>query len=235
MCPHCKKKIKAKHLIPLLSFLFLRGKCAYCGKKISRHYFVLELITGLAFLTAFFQWNFLEIIPSTVDPLFLNYAIDWKIFETFIFYIIEFTFLVTIFFYDLMYKEIPDRLSLPAIVIAIAGGLLLGMPPLEMLYGGVLIFAFFALQFLLSRGKWLGGGDIRLGALMGILLGWKLGLIALILSYVLGALVSIILLLQKKVTRKTAIPFGPFMVIGIITAIFFGNEILSWYLNTLII
>jgi prepilin signal peptidase PulO-like enzyme (type II secretory pathway) len=181
-------------------------------------------------------WNFIEAVPSTIDPSFLNLTINWQIFEIFIFYIITFTFLTAIFFYDLLYKEIPDRFSIPAIAIAIAGGLLLGLtPPLSMLIGGVGIFAFFALQLVISKGKWIGGGDLRLGALMGILLGWKLGLIALIAAYLFGSIVSIILLLKKKATRKSAIAFGPFLVIGIILAIFYGNQILEWYLGTLTI
>jgi len=236
ICPSCKKKLKWRHLIPIFSFLFLRGKCAYCGKKVSSHYLVLELLTGLLFLASFLTWNFVEAVPSTIDPSFLNLTINWQIFEIFIFYIITFTFLTAIFFYDLLYKEIPDRFSIPAIAIAIAGGLLLSLtPPLSMLIGGIGIFAFFALQFVISKGKWIGGGDLRLGALMGILLGWKLGLIALIAAYLFGSVVSIILLLKKKATRKSTIPFGPFLVIGIIIAIFYGNQILEWYLNTLTI
>jgi prepilin signal peptidase PulO-like enzyme (type II secretory pathway) len=236
ICPSCKKKLKARHLVPVFSWLFLRGKCAYCREKISSHYLILELATGLLFLSAFLTWNFIEIIPSTIDPTFLNYEINWKIFEIFIFYIIVFTFLIAIFFYDLMYRKIPDKISLPAIAIAIAGGLILKTTPaLSMLIGGFGLFAFFALQLIISKGKWIGGGDLRLGALMGVLLGWQLGLVALIIAYFLGSIVSIILLIQKKATRKTAIPFGPFLIIGIFIAIFYGKQILEWYLSTLML
>lgn len=232
VCPHCKKKLKWRHLVPVLSWVFLRGKCGYCGKKVSIHYLALEILTATLFVITFFNFNFLQIIPSTVDPEFLNYAIDWKIFEIFIFYIIEFSFLITIFFYDLMHKEIPDRFSLPAIAIAIAGGLTLGFPIwTSMLLGGVGLSAFFALQFILSKGTWIGGGDIRLGALMGILVGWEKGLLALVIAYIIGALISIILLLTNKVTRKSTIPFGPFLVGSTILTIFFGDFLLNWYLN----
>lgn len=234
ICPECKKKLKWRHLIPIFSWLFLRGKCAYCGKKVSAHYFTMEVITGLLFLATFLVWNFIEAVPSIVDPSLLNYVIDWQTFEIFIYYLIIFTLLLGIFFYDLIYKEIPDRFSIPAIAIAIAGGLILGLvPPLSMLFGGVGILAFFMAQFFLSKGKWIGGGDLRLGALMGILLGWELGLIALIAAYLLGSIASVVLLIQKKATRKTAIPFGPFLVTGTIVAVFYGNQILSWYIGTL--
>ncbi|MBD3360759.1 hypothetical protein GF366_03080, partial [Candidatus Peregrinibacteria bacterium] len=195
ICPECGKKLKFRHLIPIFSWIFLQGKCAYCGKKISSHYLMLELITGLLFLASFLTWNFLEAVPSIVDPTVIHYSVNWKIFEIFIFYLIELTLLIGIFFYDLLYREIPDRLSIPAIAVAIAGGLIFGIvSPLNMLIGGGGIFLFFLLQFLLSGGKWIGGGDLRLGALTGILLGWKLGLIALIIAYVLGAIISLILL-----------------------------------------
>lgn len=235
-CPYCKKKLKWRHLVPVLSWLFLQGKCGYCGKKISVHYLMLELLTGILFLVTFLTWNFVEVSPSIINPDFLNYSINWQIFEKFIFYIIEFSFLIAIFFYDLMHKEIPDQLSMPAIVIAIAGGLTFGIPtPLNMLIGGGAIFAFFLLQFLLSRGKWIGGGDLRLGAFMGIFLGWEKGLLALVLAYLIGGVFSLFLLAGKKITRKSTIPFGPFMITGILIVVFWGEKILDWYFNSMLI
>ena len=231
ICPHCKKELKWRHLVPVFSWLFLRGRCAYCQKPISAHYLATELLTAITFLAIFLNWNFLETVPSIVDPNFLNYGISWPIFEIFIFYLIEASFLIVIFFYDLLHKEIPDILSLPAIVLAIAGGLFLNLvQPLAMLIGGLSIGLFFALQFILSRGAWIGGGDIRLGILMGILLGWEKGVLALIIAYVVGAIFSLILIAQKKATRKTVIPFGPFLIAGTFIALFFGEKILAWYL-----
>lgn len=235
-CPYCKKKLKWRHLIPVLSWLFLQGKCGYCGKKISVHYLMLEILTGLLFLFTFSTWNFIQITPSIINPDFLNYSINWEIFEKFTFYIVEFSFLIAIFFYDLMHKEIPDQLSLPAIVIAAAGGLTLGIPTaLNMLIGGAAIFTFFLLQFLISRGKWIGGGDIRLGAFMGIFLGWEKGLLALVLAYLIGGAFSLFLLASKKINRKSTIPFGPFMITGILIVVFFGERILDWYFNSMLI
>jgi len=234
MCPSCKKNLKVHHLIPVFSWLFLRGKCAYCGKKISPHYLALEIATGLLFVALFFKFNFIETSISTVIPTIVNYQLNTEMLITYLFYIIESSFLITIFFYDLIYKEIPDRLSLPAIAIAIGGGLALGtVTPLSMLIGGVALAGFFLIQFVLSKGKWVGGGDIRLGAFMGVLLGWKLGLFALIAAYIIGSLISITLLIQKKVSRKTAVPFGPFLVTGVYVAIFFGETIVTWYTNLL--
>jgi len=233
-CPNCKEPIKWHNLIPIISWLALRGRCGECGKKISSHYLVMEVSTGLLFLLAFTKWNFLQAIGSSVNPDFSHYAIDWQSLSTLIFYLIEFTFLAAIFFYDLIYKEIPDRFSLPAIAIAFVGGLLLNILSWqEMLIGAAIIGGFFFLQFILSKGKWIGGGDIRLGILIGVLLGWKFGAVATIIAYFIGAILSMHLLLNKKVDRKTEIAFGPFLVAGTLIALFNGPELLEWYLRTM--
>lgn len=236
MCTACKKHIKWRHLIPIFSWIFLKGKCAYCGNRISFHYLALELLTGLLFLLAFFQWNFVQGTAILTDPTFLQYTIDWQTFQIFLFYIIELGFLMAIFFYDLLHQEIPDKLSLPAIAIAVVGGLIFQNPaPFNMLIGGGSIFAFFLLQFILSRGIWIGGGDLRLGALIGILLGWELGILAVVTAYLVGALFALYLLIRKKVTRKSAIPFGPFLVFGAVVSLFWGAKILDWYFTHLLI
>jgi leader peptidase (prepilin peptidase) / N-methyltransferase len=234
VCPHCNKKLKAHHLVPIFSWLFLRGKCGFCGKKISAHYLSLELITGLTLLAAFLYWNFLIAVPSTVAPEFFTYIIDWQIFERFTFYIIEFILLIAIFFYDLQYQEIPDRFSLPAIGVAIAGGLVFGVPSaISMLIGAIILFLFFFIQFVVSKGRWIGGGDLRMGVLMGVLLGWQMGLFALMIAYLFGAFISIFMLMTARVTRKTAIAFGPFLIIGTLIMMFFGDPILNAYLTLL--
>jgi len=237
ICPYCNKPLKWRHLIPIVSFLFLKGKCAYCGKRIGKHYFMLELLTALVFVLTFLSWNFLIPIASSTDPSLILHSIDWKIFEIFAFYILEMGLLMTIFFYDLLYKEIPDRFSLPAIALGILAVFLFGVPTLPSLVSigmGLLIIAvFFGGQILLSKGAWLGGGDLRIGILMAVLLGWESMVLALIVGYVLGALVSIVLLFGKKADRKTAIPFGPFLITGLLVALFLGEKIINFYLKTL--
>lgn len=224
ICPHCKKQLKWRYLIPLFSWLFLRGKCGYCGKKISPHYFALEITTGLATLALFLNYNFLSVTETFI------FTIDWKILSLFFFYLIEIVFLILIFFYDLLYKEIPDRISIPAIALALVGSpLIAGLSWITVLSGGIIIALFFLLQFIVSRGTWIGGGDIRLGLLMGAFLGLQKGILALILGYFIGSIISIFLLITKQATRKTAIPFGPFLVIGTLIALFYGTEILEYY------
>jgi leader peptidase (prepilin peptidase) / N-methyltransferase len=234
-CTSCKKKIQWQHLMPLFSWLFLRGKCAYCGKKISAHYFILELTTAFVFVMTFLKFNFVLSTPSIVNPDFFNYSIDYFTLETLVFYLVEFTIMMAIFFYDALYQEIPDRFSVTAIALAIVGAILLGNPDaINMLVGGLAIGSFFLLQFLISNGRWIGGGDIRLGILMGLLLGWELGLLAIILSYFLGSIYAFYLLATKKVTGKSAIAFGPFLVMGTILSIWYGDVILDFYLSTIL-
>lgn len=230
VCPYCKNQLKLRYMVPLFSWLFLRGKCGYCGKRISSHYFLLELMTGLLFAIAFLKWDFLIITPSTITPQIANLSIDWNIFSIFIFQIIMFTFFSLIFFYDLLYKEIPDRFSLTAAAIALAGGFSLETHELSsMLIGAAIIAGFFLIQFLASKGRWIGGGDIRIGLIMGFYLGFEHGILALILAYAVGSLVSITLLLQRRVKGKTEIAFGPFLIIGTLIAVFYGEQILNWY------
>lgn len=234
ICQHSGKKLRALHLVPVLSWIFLRGRSAYTGEKISVNYILLELVTGLTFLTIFFTFNFVDVTASSIDPNILNYSIYWPNLASFIYHAALFSFFILIFFYDLVHQEIPDQVSIPAIALAVAGSLVFGIPSItSMLIGLVAISGFFALQFVVSKGQWIGGGDIRLGALIGAFLGWKLGILAVILAYFMGAIFSVALLLKKKVSRKSAIPFGPFLITGTYVATFYGNEILSWYLNTL--
>ncbi len=233
ICTSSKKYLKWRHLVPIFSYIFLRGKSAYTGERISVHYLLLEIVSGLVFLATFLSFNFVLGIPSSIDPSFLNYSVDWHTFEFFLYHIVLFSFLIAIFFYDLLYKEIPDQLSLPAIALAIAGGLVLGTPTLtSMIIGGTGIFLFFFLQYVLSKGKWIGGGDIRLGALLGVMLGWDKGLLAVIVAYIIGATISLILMASGKVTKKTAVPFGPFLATGAFIAALHGEEIIQWYIST---
>ena len=236
ICPNCDNTLKPQYLVPVFSWLFLKGKCGFCGKKISANYFFLEVFTGALFAITFLKFNFITSIDNTVIPNATTDIVDFKALNFFIFYAIEFTLLSAIFFYDKMYTEIPDRLSIPAILIALVGTVTLGiLTPLQTIIGAVAISGFFLAQFILSRGRWIGGGDIRLGAIIGAILGWKLGIIALMIAYITGSIAAIALLLQKKSKMKNQIAFGPFLIIGLLVAIFYGEQILNWYLGTMII
>ncbi len=211
ICPNCKKKLNWYHLVPIFSYLFLNGKCAKCKKSISTYYPLIELTTGLSYLI-----------------IMLNFGITKIPFLAF--YGLLFTLLIGIFFYDLRYKEIPDSYSLPAIFLTLLGNWALKIvEPKSMLIGAFIIGGFFALQFILSRGRWIGGGDIRLGLLLGTTLGLTNGGIALFLAYVLGSIVGISLMAFKKATGKTLLPFGPFLIIGLTISLAYSEKLINWY------
>lgn len=212
-CPHCRHTLAATDLIPLLSFIFLRGKCRYCRKKISPQYPLVELGIGLFFGITIFL-NFTGLALGLV--------------------LLYFFILATVSIYDLKYLEIPDQVIIPGIGIALLAAIagLSPAPPItDALIGAAIPITFFLLQFFVSRGKWIGLGDVRIAALMGLILGWQKTLVALFLAYLLGSLIGAIGLATGKFTRQSHVPFGPFLAAGTIAAFFFGQNILDWYLT----
>ncbi|MDP2624823.1 MAG: prepilin peptidase [Candidatus Peregrinibacteria bacterium] len=209
ICPKCNKQLGPQDLVPLFSYLIQGGKCRHCKKHISWHYPVLELSTGLLFVA---------MGTAGLAPLGL--------------YLFFGLILVFIFFYDLLYLEIPDEIMIPSIVIA----LLATFHPetisfLNGFYGAAVVVLFFLLQIIISRGKWLGGGDLRIGAFIGFILGFKLTIVAVFLSYVIGSIISVFLLITGRAKGKTMIAFGPFLVLGTLITIFYGDFLVEWYLD----
>jgi leader peptidase (prepilin peptidase) / N-methyltransferase len=212
-CPKCRHALGPVDLVPLLSFVSSKFKCRYCKKPISITYPLLELAMGLGFL---------------VTTVWVGVESVWKLpyflFLTFVF--------VTVSFYDILFQEIPDSLSLPTIVVAGLAGVFGHLYSLSSLGLGLLVpVAFFATLFLVSSGRWLGGGDIRIGAIMGLVLGWPKILVGLFLAYFIGSLFSAVGLITGKIRLKSTIPFGPFLFLGTYLAMIWGDKILNWYLG----
>lgn len=211
MCVMCGHTLGVWDLVPVLSYIVLKGRCRYCKKNISYHYLLLELLTGLLFTAVFFEFGQ---SVSMVLQILIGVC------------------LMGVFFEDLLYKEISDKFIVSAGVLAITLNLINGNVSLiNMVIGVLLAIAFFGGQILFSKGKWLGGGDLKFGIFMGIFLGWKLFAVATFIGYMLGAIISFILLMSGKATRKTEIAFGPMLVIGVLAAMFYGNSIIEWYLK----
>ncbi|MCF6276603.1 MAG: prepilin peptidase [Candidatus Magasanikbacteria bacterium] len=216
MCPKCNKTIFAKDLIPILSFIILRGKCRNCKAKISIQYPLVETWFGIAFVCAAL------IHQSGFYDFSIELLRDW-----FIIFILSFLFI-----YDYLYKELPDKITLPSIGILFVLSLIFGWHTWQsMLIGAVVLGGFFLFQFAISRGKWIGGGDIRLGVLMGIILGWPLAIVALMLSYVGGAFLSVILLALKRTSLESQTPFGTYLAVATLFTMFWGYNLLDWYLG----
>ncbi len=205
-CPKCGETLKWYDLIPLLSFIFLLGKCRYCHKKINWQYPLVEIFTGIVFLLIF---NFS--IFST-DNQFLSLA----------YYLIIASFLIFIFVYDLKYYLILDKVIYPAIGISILYLIFLNFNSWSSyLFSAVLPAGFFLLLILVSRGEWMGLGDVKLAFLMGLILDYPGILIALFLSFLSGAGVGLFLIASGKKEMKSEIPFGPFLAGSTILVLLF--------------
>ncbi len=216
ICPHCRRRLQWYENIPVVSYVFLRGKCRTCKKPIPWHYTAVEIATAI-------------LLPVVVLP-FLNvvHFSEWNLVRD-VFFL---TFLIVIFIYDLRYQEVLSRIVWPGFFI----GLLINHYALHYTFGSLMIGAtvgggFFLLQYFISKGRWIGGGDVRLGFMMGVWLGWPNILVALFVAYVLGALVAVGLLIGKKKQMASEIPFGTFLAVGTFIALYYATDIVNWYLG----
>jgi prepilin signal peptidase PulO-like enzyme (type II secretory pathway) len=212
-CPHCKNTLAWQDLIPILSFLFLKGKCRYCRKPISWQYPLVELATGIIFVLIYV----------------LQFSASFQLIAL-LYLLITFSLLIIIFIFDLKSYIIPDSVVYSAIVISFIYNLSINNLKLAFL-SAILAAGFFLAIVLISRGKWMGVGDIKLAFFMVLFLGWPNILTALFLSFFLGAIIGIMLMALKKKGLKSEIPFGPFLITGTFIAFFWGGRIIEWYLN----
>ena len=230
MCPKCKHKLNLLDLIPVCSFLFLKAKCRYCKSKISWQYPLVEFIAGVIFLLIYLKF--------IINYDFINYGLVETIDLSLLF--ICAIILVTIFIYDLKYYIIPNKVLFPGIILGIIILIFKSIYTwsLELAithaFSIFIVFGFFLVLYLLSKGKWIGAGDVKFGILLGLILPWQQSLIMLFFTYVIGAIVGIILLISKKKKLKEKVPMGTFLVIGTFISIFFGEIILEWYLNLIL-
>ncbi len=229
-CLDCKKVLAWYDLIPLVSFILTFGRCRWCGKKISWQYPLVEFFTGTLFVLVgwYVGGSISHIAMWEVEPLIF----------TLLFYCFFISCLIVIFVYDLKHFIISDRVIYPAIVAAFSYQVvrLLWFSDSIAQLLNILIVAGIAAGFFLalvvfSRGKWMGVGDIKLAFFMGLVLGWPNILAALILSFILGAIVGIVLIFVRKRTLKSQIPFAPFLSTATLISIFWGNQLVSWYLG----
>ncbi|MDO8571249.1 MAG: prepilin peptidase [bacterium] len=228
MCPACRHVLGFLDLIPLISFFLLRGKCRYCEKPISWSYVLIEAATGILFVLAYLAAGGAAVFETfSAMALFLRNLVFISV-------------LIVIFFYDFRWYLILDKVTLPSIVVAyIANGFLLSkslscvswqqclvqVPWTNLLIGAAIGGGFFLLQYVVSSGRWIGGGDIRLGALMGVMLGYPFIGLALFLAYVVGAVFVLCLLILGKKKFGSQIPFGTFLSAATIATLLYGETI----------
>ena len=215
VCPYCHHKLNWLDLIPLFSFAIFGGKCRHCHHRLSWEYPITELITGLLFVLV----AFLFAGQSNLLILIRNFFIT--------------SILVFVFLYDLKYQLILDKIVLPTILIVFIFNLLIGLPLKNYLFAALVVTLFFALQFIISRGRWIGGGDLRLGFLLGLIVGWPGILLTLIIAYVSGTIIGLLLIIAKQKEMASAVPFAPFLVFGALITLFWGSQILNhlFYFN----
>ncbi len=227
-CPQCKKQLGFFDLIPVLSFLFLKGKCRYCSQKISLQYPLVEISTALIFLLIF---NFQFLISKQFSIfIFLNLIYYWLIS----------CFLIIIFVYDLKHYLIPTKIIYLATIISLIFNFQFLISKQFSIFNSAIVSAanvglFFWLIVLFSKEQWLGLGDAKLGLLMSLFLGFPKIILALFSAFLIGAIIGLILILLGKKQLKSQVPFGPFLIVGTFLALFWGKEIIEWYLNHLVI
>ncbi len=216
-CPACKKPLKWYNLIPVLSYVAQRGKCGYCKEKISLQYPIIELLNGILYLLLYIKYGF------TLD---------------FFFYAIICSILIVIGLIDLKEMVIPDILVVyivvTTIIYKIALYIIYEQSPqlLDSILGLALSALLLMVIILLSRGG-MGTGDVTLIASLGLILGIKKIFLTIFLSFILGAIISVFLLITKIKGRKDPIPFGPFIILGFLIVIFWGQQLMTWYMNLL--
>lgn len=227
MCPKCKHELAAKDLVPVLSWLTLRGKCRYCGAPISAQYPLVEL--GMAGLyVASYVWWPLELHGGQV--------------AIFVLWLALLVGLVALLIYDMRWYLLPNRIIYPLAVVAGAYALIsvvVSDSPAKAFVNLLLSVAIgggiFYLLFQVSKGKWIGGGDVKLGWLLGLVVGTPgKAVLFIFLASVIGSAVSLPLMLGNKLKRNSVIPFGPFLIIGAVITVLFGSHILHWYQQTFI-
>lgn len=230
-CFACDKKLSWFELIPVLSFVLQFGKCIKCKSKISIQYPLVELLTGIVFLGIFLRFSDLLFI----SPFFLMLVS--------LYFMTIFSILIIIFVYDIKHKIIPDSMVYSFTALSFAGMffdpsiLQFSIPTLTQFLSGPILFTPFFLLWLISSGRWIGLGDGKLALGIGWFLGLSLGASAVMLSFWIGALVSIALIIffslnsrKKHITIKSEIPFGPFLILGLALVFFFEINIFNFIL-----
>ena len=216
-CPQCKNPIRFYDNIPIISYLLLRGRCRHCGKKIALRYPLVELLTGLFALGTFLKFG------PTWDSLI---------------YFVFIAALLTITFIDLDHRIIPDVITLPGLLIFAASSLVLSDITLidsiiGVVVGGGSLLTVAWIYKMLTHKDGMGGGDIKLLAMIGAVVGWQGVLLTIFVASATGTLAGILTMLKaRQGNLKLAIPFGPFLATGALVYIFWGQSLIYWYIYT---
>lgn len=222
-CPHCHHSLAWFDLVPIFSFVALKGRCRYCHQRIPWEHPLVELTAGFLFVLIFFLGG------STLGTIFfMLVAIP----------------LGVVFLFDLKHSLIPSQLVYPTLIFTLlsrwgldiyqkSGYNFWSSYLFSGLLGMVLMGGFLGLLYLLTKGRGMGLGDVELGALLGAILGWPQSLVGLFLSFLIGAILGLILIVFKKKGWQSEVPFGPFLILGTAIAFIVSNQFMHWYLSFL--
>jgi len=218
-CPECGKRLYWYHNIPLISFVALRGRCSFCKADISLRYPLVELLAAGSLM--YFLWRF-GLTWQAAAAAFLGFT------------------LIVIFFIDLEFQLIPDAITIPGMIAGLAwslapGGIGMIDGLIGLLVGGGALYLMALLGDWLFKKESMGGGDVKMAAMLGAFLGWQKILLVFISSAVIGLIVAgTAMAFSEKLRRERVVPFGPFIALAAILALLWGDRIISYYLNNLI-
>ena len=221
-CTKCHHTLSYLDLIPLFSWFFLRGKCRYCQAKISPQYPIIEAAVAIIFVISYLLW------PVTISGSQVAIFSAWLLITV---------GLVALTLYDLLYMLLPTKVIYTLMILAIIMSFIVvfrSSDPLiatiDFIIGSLIGGGIFYILYILSKGKWIGGGDVRLGFLLGLLAATaERSMLLIFIASLIGAIVSITMILFKRMKRTTLIPFGPFLITALFIVQFFGQSILHWY------
>jgi prepilin signal peptidase PulO-like enzyme (type II secretory pathway) len=204
-CTSCHKRLAAIDLIPIVSQLICRSRCRYCKAKFSWSYMALEVGMGALFLGAYYRYcGFGFMCSASGQNFFMAMRLAFFL-----------VFLALVFIYDARYGEIPDAFSITGGLVALTVNIF--MKPNDWMWyllAAAVGAAFFGAQYVLSRGKWVGDGDILLGAMIGAMVGWPFVIVSIFSSYILGLIVVFSLMILKRKKLDDTIPMGPLLALG---------------------
>ena len=216
-CPQCQRPIRAYDNIPIVSYLLLRGRCRHCGLAIPWRYWLVEIMAGLAALAVYVRFGL------TSEGIFLFALI---------------AVLIVVVFIDLDYRVIPNEVTLPGIVICFLAAVFIAKMPwttslLGIVAGGGSLFLVAVVYKRLTGVDGMGYGDVKLLAMLGAWCGWVGVYFIILVSSAAGTLVGLFMMVAYRKSMKLALPYGPFLVLGAVTYIFFGPQLIGWYFGVL--
>jgi prepilin signal peptidase PulO-like enzyme (type II secretory pathway) len=217
-CPDCRHNIPWYDNIPVLSFLFLRGKCRFCKKDLSLQYPVVEIVTGLLFVLSFY----------------FNFYNDFSYYKLFFDFLLI-SVLMIVFVFDFRWYLIPVQVLIYSAIFLLPLNIFIGFSFYDVLLAFFIGTSFFLFQYLLTKGRGIGEGDIWLGGFLGIAFPALSNILLLLfLTYIIGGFVALVLIILGLRKLGAKLPLGIFLSIAAIITLFWSNEIISWYFSLMI-